>query len=144
MGPSANYVNAKTTILLLAQIHRYVCDDGKSKWQHPANIQRLAESDTDTSPAIPLLQYRHMHTHGHTSTNTHTHAHRPSIVRQVCQDARELQPTLTASANRLHSALASLFKTSLSHSNWLKPEQVVILFRENVREIKNNFPFIHL
>lgn len=116
-------MNAKTTILLSAQIHRYVCDDGKPKWQHPVNIQRLAESDTDTSLTTPSSS-------ADTCTHKykHTHTPRPSIVRQVCQAARELQPTLTASASRLHSAQASLFKTSLSHSNWLKPEQVVILF----------------
>lgn len=67
-----------------------------------------------------------MHTHKHTYSK---HTPRCSIVRRVCQTARELQPTLTASANRLRSAPASLFETSLSQSNWLKPEQVVILFQ---------------
>lgn len=75
--PPANEVNAKTTILLLGHIHRHVCDDGKSKWQHPANIQRLAESDTDTSLTIPscsadICTHKYTHnTHKHTPPSQH-------------------------------------------------------------------------
>lgn len=95
--PPASCVTSKTTILLLAQIQRSVCDDGESKWQHPSNIQRLAESDTDTSFTIPDIPYSH----------THVQASHTTSVRLPVK----LQPTLTTSANRVLSALASLFKT---------------------------------
>lgn len=32
----------------------------KSKWRHPANVQRLVESDTDS---VLIIRYRHTHTH---------------------------------------------------------------------------------
>lgn len=65
---------------------------------------------------IPVSQSQVPGTCTHTNTRT-----QDSIVRQVCQDAKELQPTLTASANRRHSALLPFSKPyNLTLIGWNK------------------------
>lgn len=116
-------MNAKTTILLLPQTHRYVCDDSKSKWQHPANTQRLAESNTDTGLAIPMQTC----TLAQDCTQTHCLSRHRTTSLSSCQ-RRSSQHSSPPPAYSILPWLHFSRPHYLS-SKWLKPERVVILFQ---------------
>lgn len=99
------------------------------------NIQRLAESDTDSSLTIPNSS---THTHTHLHTNTPSPHHTTSL--SGCQGVPANTLRLRQQTPFCPGSTFQDFTISLS-SNWLKTEQVVILFRGMLWKSKNNFPF---
>lgn len=76
---------------------------------------------------VIICKLTHMLTKLHTGTCL-------SIIGWVVRLPAGLQPTLSTFANRLHSALTSLFKTQLS--DCVKLEQIVILSKEKFWKTK--------